>query len=155
MCPRRLNTAGGLSVHLDQVHKVGTDKYALPFLHHYTRWPRADKSCVRNRIENALPGRESFDVEIYGMEGVPAADLAAWKKRQAEESGVALPDDQHRGPKKPRYAQVALTPEEAKSQLAAHRMLMGLVPNTATVQPTVPVPAAPTPVPAPMAGMPG
>jgi len=27
MCPRRLNTAGGLAVHLDQVHKVGTDKY--------------------------------------------------------------------------------------------------------------------------------
>ncbi|KPV76307.1 uncharacterized protein RHOBADRAFT_13203 [Rhodotorula graminis WP1] len=26
MCPRRLNTAGGLAVHLDQVHKVGTDK---------------------------------------------------------------------------------------------------------------------------------
>lgn len=25
-CPRRLNTAGGLSVHIDQVHKLGTDK---------------------------------------------------------------------------------------------------------------------------------
>lgn len=26
-CPRRLNTAGGLAVHIDQVHKLGTDKY--------------------------------------------------------------------------------------------------------------------------------
>ncbi|GAA5868489.1 hypothetical protein JCM1840_007015 [Sporobolomyces johnsonii] len=107
MCPRRLNTAGGLAVHLDQVHKVGTDK-----------------------IENALPGRESFDIEIYGMEGVPAADLAAWKKRQAEESGLPNPDEQRA--KKPRYAQIALTPAEAKAQLAAHRALMGLQPASAS-----------------------
>ncbi len=26
-CPRRLNTAGGLSVHLTQVHKAQPDKY--------------------------------------------------------------------------------------------------------------------------------
>ncbi|GAA5821502.1 hypothetical protein JCM10212_001492 [Sporobolomyces blumeae] len=137
MCPRRLNTAGGLGVHLDQVHKVGTDK-----------------------IENALPGRESFDIEIYGMEGVPAADLAAWKKRQAEESGVPNPDDQPQRPKKPRYAQVALTPEEAKVQLAAHRALMGLVPVAAVANPetaivapaqvaSVPVGASPYAVPPP------
>lgn len=25
-CPRRLNTAGGLAVHIDQVHKVPTDR---------------------------------------------------------------------------------------------------------------------------------
>ncbi|GAA5946458.1 hypothetical protein JCM3765_000252 [Sporobolomyces pararoseus] len=137
MCPRRLNTAGGLAVHLDQVHKVGTDK-----------------------IENALPGRESFDIEIYGMEGVPAADLAAWKKRQAEESGMPNPEDQQRQ-KKPRYAQVALTPAEAKAQLAAHRALMGLTPNVATVLPSpLAAPAAPTPlaapsIPAPLPGMPG
>ncbi|GAA5933901.1 C2H2-type zinc finger protein [Sporobolomyces koalae] len=126
MCPRRLNTAGGLAVHLDQVHKVGTDK-----------------------IENALPGRESFDVEIYGMEGVPAADLAAWKKRQAEEAGI--PTDEQR-PKKARFAQVALTPAEAKAQLAAHRILMGLVP--APVDAAVAIPLAAPPAPVPVPGMP-
>ncbi|GAA5909724.1 C2H2-type zinc finger protein [Sporobolomyces salmoneus] len=132
MCPRRLNTAGGLAVHLDQVHKVGTDK-----------------------IENALPGRESFDIEIYGMEGVPAADLAAWKKRQAEESGMPNPEDQQRQ-KKPRFAQVALTPAEAKSQLAAHRALMGLVPNVATVIPSpLAAPPAQTPLAAPPMPIPG
>jgi hypothetical protein len=26
---------------------------------------------MNDRIENALPGRESFDIEIYGMEGIP------------------------------------------------------------------------------------
>ncbi|GAA6011258.1 hypothetical protein JCM10207_008280 [Rhodosporidiobolus poonsookiae] len=108
MCPRRLNTAGGLAVHLDQVHKVGTDK-----------------------IENALPGRDSFDIEIYGMEGVPGPDLAAWRKRQAEELGLPSPEEQRA--KRPRYAQVALTAAEAKAQLAAHRELMGLVPSTANI----------------------
>ena len=28
-CPRRLNTAGGLAVHLGQVHKAQPDKYVL------------------------------------------------------------------------------------------------------------------------------
>jgi hypothetical protein len=93
------------------------------------------------------------------MEGVPAADLAAWKKRQAEESGVPNPEDQQRQ-KKPRYAQVALTPAEAKAQLAAHRALMGLVPNVAAVVPSPLVnpaatPIAPPPMPAPIPGMPG
>ncbi|GAA5976121.1 hypothetical protein JCM10908_005390 [Rhodotorula pacifica] len=116
-CPRRLNTAGGLAVHLDQVHKMGTDK-----------------------IENALPGRESFDIEIYGMEGIPAADLAAWKRRTAEELGLPNPDEMK--PKKPSWAQIPLTPAEAKQQLAAHKALMGLIeaPKPAAPQPTAVVP---------------
>ncbi|GAA6037210.1 hypothetical protein JCM8097_008622 [Rhodosporidiobolus ruineniae] len=130
LCPRRLNTAGGLAVHLDQVHKVGTDK-----------------------IENALPGRDSFDIEIYGMEGVPAPDLAAWKKRQAEELGVPNPDEQRA--KRPRFAQVALTPAEARAQLAAHKELMfgispiavPLAPATANVLlPTAPAAGTPNPL---------
>ena len=33
MCPRRLNTAGGLAVHIQQVHKLEPEKYArCPFL---------------------------------------------------------------------------------------------------------------------------
>ncbi|GAA5952270.1 hypothetical protein JCM10213_005187 [Rhodosporidiobolus nylandii] len=125
MCPRRLNTAGGLAVHLDQVHKVPTD-----------------------RIENALPGRDSFDIEIYGMEGVPGPDLAAWKKRQAEELGLPNPEEQKA--KRPRYAQVALTPAEARAQLAAHRELMGItsaVPVTVIPAPAgVPPPGFGTPI---------
>ncbi|GAA5884416.1 hypothetical protein JCM6882_005244 [Rhodosporidiobolus microsporus] len=123
MCPRRLNTAGGLAVHLDQVHKVGTDK-----------------------IENALPGRDSFDIEIYGMEGVPAPDLAAWKKRQAEELGLPNPDEQRA--KRPRYAQVALTPAEARAQLAAHKELMfGVAPTPVVTIPLPPPGAAGVPPP--------
>jgi len=48
-CGRRLNTAGGLSVHMTQVHKEN-----LTF------------------VENANPGRQGLEIEIFGMEGVPA-----------------------------------------------------------------------------------
>ncbi|KAH7110332.1 RING-6 protein [Dendryphion nanum] len=47
-CGRRLNTAGGLSVHMNQVHKENL-----------------------TQVENAVPGRSSLDIEIFGMEGVP------------------------------------------------------------------------------------
>ncbi|KAF2124506.1 hypothetical protein P153DRAFT_326771 [Dothidotthia symphoricarpi CBS 119687] len=48
-CGRRLNTAGGLSVHMSQVHKENL-----------------------THVENAIPGRQGLELEIFGMEGVPA-----------------------------------------------------------------------------------
>ncbi|KAF1846087.1 uncharacterized protein K460DRAFT_282516 [Cucurbitaria berberidis CBS 394.84] len=48
-CGRRLNTAGGLSVHMNQVHKENL-----------------------THVENANPGRQGLEIEIFGMEGVPA-----------------------------------------------------------------------------------
>lgn len=81
-------------------------------------------SCSSFRIENAIPGRDTFDVEIYGMEGIPPADLAAWRKRQEEEQGGTQNGDQSNRPKRARYLQVALTPAEAKAQLAQHKALM-------------------------------
>ncbi|KAJ0422474.1 hypothetical protein BJY00DRAFT_77596 [Aspergillus carlsbadensis] len=47
-CGRRLNTAGGLSVHMSQVHKEQL-----------------------TAVDNALSNRSSLDVEIFGMEGIP------------------------------------------------------------------------------------
>ncbi|KAL2350799.1 C2H2 finger domain-containing protein [Cryomyces antarcticus] len=47
-CNRRLNTAGGLAVHMDQVHKERLLK-----------------------VDNALENRSGLDVEIFGLEGVP------------------------------------------------------------------------------------
>lgn len=47
-CKKRLQTANGLVVHVNNVHKLTVDK-----------------------IENALPGRESTKVEIFGMMGIP------------------------------------------------------------------------------------
>ncbi|KAL5117143.1 hypothetical protein ACEQ8H_004968 [Pleosporales sp. CAS-2024a] len=48
-CGRRLNTAGGLSVHMNQVHKENL-----------------------THVENANAGRQGLEIEIFGMEGVPA-----------------------------------------------------------------------------------
>ncbi|KAJ3033034.1 hypothetical protein HDV00_006844 [Rhizophlyctis rosea] len=53
-CGKKLNTVGGLSVHMGQVHKENL-----------------------TTVPNALPGREGVDLEIFGMEGIPEADLQA------------------------------------------------------------------------------
>ncbi|EFY95534.2 hypothetical protein MHUMG1_08342 [Metarhizium humberi] len=57
-CGRRLNTAGGLSVHLNQVHKE-----------------------TLSQVENALPNRQGLEVEIFGMEGIPQDALEQHRSR--------------------------------------------------------------------------
>jgi hypothetical protein len=73
------------------------------------------------RIENALPGRETFDIEIYGMVGIPEADLAEWRARRGNQQGQGSG-----GPsaKRQKVENVALTPEQLKAQLEAHKALM-------------------------------
>ena len=60
-CGRRLNTAGGLGVHMNQVHKEPLTE-----------------------VENALPNRLDANVEIFGMEGIPEEILAAHRQRVTE-----------------------------------------------------------------------
>ncbi|UKZ80246.1 hypothetical protein TrVFT333_008003 [Trichoderma virens FT-333] len=55
-CGRRLNTAGGLSVHLNQVHKE-----------------------TLSQVENALPNRQGLEVEIFGMEGAGGPQNCHWQ----------------------------------------------------------------------------
>lgn len=57
-CGRRLNTAGGLSVHMNQVHKENL-----------------------SQVENALPNRQGLEVEIFGMEGIPQEILDQHRNR--------------------------------------------------------------------------
>ncbi|KAB8073389.1 hypothetical protein BDV29DRAFT_175629 [Aspergillus leporis] len=57
-CGRRLNTAGGLSVHMSQVHKEQL-----------------------SAVDNALPNRSGLEVEIFGMEGVPEDIIQAHHQR--------------------------------------------------------------------------
>ncbi|KXH53307.1 hypothetical protein CSIM01_11827 [Colletotrichum simmondsii] len=104
-CGRRLNTAGGLSVHLNQVHKE-----------------------TLTQVENALPNRQGLDVEIFGMEGIPQDILDQHRNRiiqnfyQAQEdrriaTGNPLPGQS----KQPRKKLKVETPEELKARLAEHR----------------------------------
>lgn len=60
-CGRRLNTAGGLSVHLNQVHKESL-----------------------TAVENALPNRSDASIEIFGMEGIPEDVMNAHQQRVTE-----------------------------------------------------------------------
>eukprot|EP01041_Mallomonas_annulata_P010665 gene10665-22258_t len=59
LCSKKLSTAGGLVVHVIQVHK----------------------ETIKS-IPNAMPERESVDFEIYGMEGIPEEFLSDSAKKQ-------------------------------------------------------------------------
>ncbi|KJA17952.1 hypothetical protein HYPSUDRAFT_205802 [Hypholoma sublateritium FD-334 SS-4] len=113
MCPRRLNTAGGLAVHIQQVHKLEPEN--LP------------------RIENALPGRDGYEVEIFGMEGIPAPDVADYKRRKEIELGLSAGSISQPPPKRAKVENRPLSEEELRRQLAEHKALMGLsAPETST-----------------------
>ncbi|KAF9770620.1 hypothetical protein IL306_011804 [Fusarium sp. DS 682] len=103
-CGRRLNTAGGLSVHMNQVHKENL-----------------------TQVENALPSRQGLEVEIFGMEGIPQDMLDQHRNRilqnfqQAQKdrqiaTGNPLPGQGH-AQKKIKTE----TPEELKKRLAEFR----------------------------------
>ncbi|CAO1628904.1 unnamed protein product [Sympodiomycopsis kandeliae] len=126
-CPRRLNTAGGLTVHLHQVHK------AEP-----------------GRIENAIPGRDSFDIEIYGMEGIPEVDLQEWRSRKASQNNGNSSSGQP-NPKRQKVENVVLTPDQLKAQLQAHKALMsGQAPPPGSITaPAFPPPQLPSAYPPP------
>ncbi|KAI9838854.1 MAG: hypothetical protein M1819_004061 [Sarea resinae] len=104
-CGRRLNTAGGLSVHMNQVHKENL-----------------------TAVENALPNRSSPDIEIFGIEGIPEDVLATHNQRvlsqfhQAEAdrrqvTGNPPPGGASNAPKKPKFE----SPSELKKRLAEHK----------------------------------
>ncbi|KAI0784913.1 hypothetical protein C8Q75DRAFT_829300 [Abortiporus biennis] len=105
LCPRRLNTAGGLAVHIQQVHKLEPEN--LP------------------RIENALPGRDGYEVEIFGMEGIPAPDVADYKRRKEIELGLNPGAISQPQSKRPKIENRPLSEEELRAQLEAHKALMG------------------------------
>ncbi|KAE8348075.1 hypothetical protein BDV28DRAFT_115312 [Aspergillus coremiiformis] len=106
-CGRRLNTAGGLSVHMSQVHKEQL-----------------------SAVDNALPNRSSLEVEIFGMEGVPNDIIQTHNQRvvtqfhQAEAERQAQTGNPPPGTgaggqpaKKPRLENVS----DLKKRLAEHK----------------------------------
>jgi len=85
ICHKKLYTGPGLSIHCMQVHKETLDK-----------------------VPNSGPGRGNIEIEIYGMEGIPDADLKAHESRN-------LDDDEERG--KSDSPAVATPPLQAGPQL--------------------------------------
>lgn len=95
-------------------------------------------------MENTLPGRDSFEIEIYGMVGVPDSDLIAWQVRRSGDR-AAQEGAQVRGPpmpKRPRIEKVALTADQLRAQLEAHKALMSGAASTSApphlTQPPIP-----------------
>ncbi|XP_072382789.1 BUB3-interacting and GLEBS motif-containing protein ZNF207 [Diabrotica undecimpunctata] len=81
ICHKKLYTGPGLSIHCMQVHKETIDK-----------------------VPNSLPNRSNVDIEIYGMEGIPAADVREHERqkqgsRPANDSGS---DDDEPAVKRPK-----------------------------------------------------
>lgn len=77
------------------------------------------------RIENALPGRDGYEVEIFGMEGIPAPDVADYKRRKEIELGLNPGTISQPPSKRPKIDNRPLSEEELKAQLEAHKALMG------------------------------
>lgn len=77
------------------------------------------------RIENALPGRDGYEVEIFGMEGIPAPDVADYKRRKEIELGLSAGSISQPQAKRPKTENRPLSEEELKAQLEAHKALMG------------------------------
>ncbi|KAJ7170915.1 hypothetical protein C8R43DRAFT_71447 [Mycena crocata] len=105
MCPRRLNTAGGLAVHIQQVHKLEPEN--LP------------------RIENALPMRDGYEIEIFGMEGIPAPDVADYKRRKEIELGLTAGSISAPQAKRPKIENKPIPEDELRNLLEQHKKLMG------------------------------
>ena len=123
MCPRRLNTAGGLAVHIQQVHKLEPEKYVFSLF--CKNLPLTFALPSLPRIENALPGRDGYEVEIFGMEGIPAPDVADYKRRKEIELGLAAGSITQPPPKRPKTENRPLSEDELRAQLEAHKALMG------------------------------
>lgn len=103
-------------------------------------------------LTNTLPGRDGFEIEIFGMEGVPTNALAEWKARKEQEAGVAALAAAAQA-KRPRYQYNAIPEADLMAALDQHKALMTARRNGAI--PPVSVPNMPPPtLPVPPAGMP-
>ncbi|KAL1644906.1 hypothetical protein SLS61_008588 [Didymella pomorum] len=146
-CGRRLNTAGGLSVHMNQVHKENL-----------------------THVENAIGGRQGLDIEIFGMEGVPAEILDSHNQQVTqkhfaeEEERARLTGNPVRGlyangqapPNKRKRVNETLEEIEERANKFRHDRQNGILPAppVEVAQPN-PTPPAAAPYGAPPAAFPG
>ncbi|KAH8392297.1 hypothetical protein KR215_005482 [Drosophila sulfurigaster] len=75
ICHKKLYTGPGLSIHCMQVHKETVDK-----------------------VPNSLPNRSNIEIEIFGMDGIPAEDLRDHERQK--NGGKSDSDDDEPAAKK-------------------------------------------------------
>ena len=78
-CSKRLHSAQGMSVHVEQVHKQLLD-----------------------RVPNALPGRDTLDMQIYGMQGIPMDHV--YKRIRTDQDSLQQQQHQHQQHQHPSFA---------------------------------------------------
>ncbi|KAJ1996751.1 hypothetical protein GGI04_005661, partial [Coemansia thaxteri] len=113
ICSKRLNTARGMFVHVVQVHKENI-----------------------TRVPNAMHGRDSADLEIFGSEGIPHEDVVDYENRMHERMGEPTlkrqryPNDSFGsaggsgGPYGGAGSSAQVDPEQLRLQLEQHRQVM-------------------------------
>jgi hypothetical protein len=96
-------------------------------------------SNANGRLTNTLPGRDGYDIEIFGMEGVPTNALAEWKARKEGEAGTALsggPATQNR----PRHSYNVIPEADLHMALIQHKALMAARDQNPGARPFLPPP---------------
>lgn len=74
-------------------------------------------------LTNTLPGRDGYDIEIFGMEGVPTNALAEWKARKESEAGSAAMAAAVAGAR-PRHVYGVIPEADLQAALVQHKILM-------------------------------
>ncbi|KAJ9127694.1 hypothetical protein QFC24_001104 [Naganishia onofrii] len=107
------------------------------------------------RLENTLPGRDGYDIEIFGMEGVPAKDQAEWRARKETEAGVTSRANAavSQQAKRPRIYKGVISEVDLAGLLAQHKALMSGQARSG-FPPGMPPPMQGMPPPSFMGGMP-
>ncbi|CAB0016298.1 unnamed protein product, partial [Nesidiocoris tenuis] len=77
ICHKKLFTGPGLSIHCMQVHKEAIDK-----------------------VPNSIGSRSNIEIEIYGMEGIPAQDLKEHEKQKQGRAASPSSGEDEPAPKK-------------------------------------------------------
>ncbi|CAN8007499.1 unnamed protein product, partial [Ixodes pacificus] len=94
ICHKKLYTGPGLAIHCMQVHKETIDK-----------------------VPNALPNKNSVDIEIYGMEGIPEEDIREHERQKQDRSESAEP----RGDGWDRPEPLTPSPQQHQQQQQQHQ----------------------------------
>ncbi|KAK7370064.1 hypothetical protein VNO80_12118 [Phaseolus coccineus] len=118
VCHKKLSTASGMAIHVLQVHKESVTK-----------------------VPNAKPGRESTDIEIYGMQGIPPDILAAHYGEEEDDvpskaAKVDIPQSQLVGGMRPPPLGTGYPPRSALPTLPpAYNPAVPMPPNAWVVPP--------------------
>ncbi|KAJ2700423.1 hypothetical protein H4218_002056 [Coemansia sp. IMI 209128] len=107
ICSRRLNSAGGMFIHVAQVHKESI-----------------------TRVPNAMPGRDKAEIEIFGSTGIPMEDVIEYENRMHEKLGEPVvkrprfPEESSAGFYGGPSSAAQVSAEQLRMQLEQHRLTM-------------------------------